>query len=45
MKLNGIRLPGYRLSKSGKLERNIKRLSVSQQLQKKAKTKIRVGKK
>ena len=44
MKLKGIPLKGYRLSKAGKLVKETKHLSVSAQLQKRGSKKVRVGK-
>jgi hypothetical protein len=39
-----IKLPGYRIGKAGKLERDVRRLSVSQRLKQQTSKRVRVAK-
>jgi hypothetical protein len=43
MKLTGIRLPGYRIDRNGRLVRDVKRLNVSAQIRQRASKRVRVS--
>jgi len=43
MKLTGIAIPGYRLDKTGRVIRDVRRLDVSARLRQKASTHVRVA--